>query len=138
MQAEFMTRHGIETGLVKTFCNFYGEGFFVTIGLDAFASTQPNIAATYLLVAEGIDPTQESLFPNPSHRVCARLGGATIGFVADGGFANQLGQADVCVFGDGSMVSAWTLIYMSNHREGYDEIRHKIRSLPLDIPLPLS
>ena len=75
-------------------------------------------------------------YTNPSHNVCKNIGGTTIGFVTSGGFSNHLGQTDICIFGDGSMVSAWSLIYMANHREGYDEIRKMVKATPLDIDIP--
>lgn len=56
--------------------------------------------------------------------------------VDGGGFANRLGQSDICVLGDGSMVSGWSLIYMASHREGYGDIKNKVKANPLNIYTP--
>ena len=105
-------------------------------GLRRFASEEPSIAATYIKILPEIDSHStlwKGSLMNPSYNVCKNLGGTAIAFVASGGFANVLGQTDACVFGDGSMVSAWSLIYMANHREGYDLIKEKVRATPLAI-----
>jgi len=139
MPAEIQTAKGMEQGLTKAFCNYFGEDFFAAVGLETLATDKPNIAATYIQNLLPIDP-QSNLFkgkhPNPSHNVCANLGGTGIGFVASGGFANPQGQSDICVFGDGSMVSGWTLIYIANSRSGYDIIKSAINSKPLSITIP--
>lgn len=139
MQAQFTTSTGEQLGLKKKFCTFRGDNYFASIGLKTFASKNPNLAATYI---QKLKPLRQgsSLFegthPNPSTNVCQNLGGTTITHVTSGGFANDLGQSDICVFGDGSMVSGWTLIYIANHREGYDVMRTMIKSDPLNIMIP--
>lgn len=136
MPAEFSTPSGFVRGQKKLFCNFEVNHGFIVIGLETFASETPSIAATYLktLGPLGDDSSLwEGAYTNPSQNVCKNLGGAAIGFVSDGGFANHLGQSDVCVFGDGSMVSAWSLIYMANHREGYDQIKERVKAEPICI-----
>lgn len=139
MPAEIGTKAGMVKGQSKVFCNFYPEHAFIAIGLETFAAEEPNIAATLMKTMQEIgdsSPLWKGKAANPSNNICKNLGGATIGFIAPGGFTNNLGQTDICVFGDGSMASAWSLVYMANHREGYDEIKDKIKSLPLDIELP--
>lgn len=134
MQAEFSTPHGMVYGLTKQFCEFHVDHGTLSIGLETFASIQPNIAATYAKTLAPLDknsPLWKGDAGNPSFNVCKNLGGASIGSFSSGGFANTLGQSDICVFGDASMISAWTLIYMANHRNGYDEIKNLIRSTPL-------
>ncbi|AHE67874.1 hypothetical protein [Legionella oakridgensis] len=139
MTAEFLTPGRWVQGQSKSFCNFYLENAFVSIGLETFASNKPSIAATYSKRLKEVD-VDSALWKgessNPAHNVCKNLGGANIGFVTDGGFANHLGQSDICVFGDGSMVSGWSLIYMANHREGYDEIKSQVKAEPLNIHIP--
>ena len=134
MQAEFSTPHGMMYGLTKQFCEFHVDHGTLSIGLETFASIQPNIAATYAKTLGPLDknsPLWKGDAGNPSFNVCKNLGGASIGSFSSGGFANASGQSDICVFGDASMISAWTLIYMANHRSGYDEIKNLIRSTPL-------
>jgi hypothetical protein len=46
-----------------------------------------------------------------------------------------LGQDEVCVFGDGSKISIWSLVYASDDPE-YLSMRKAVRSEPLQINLP--
>lgn len=139
MPVEFITPEGSILGNPRSFCNFYLKDAFIAIGLESFSSDKPSIAATYMKkmgeIADNSALWEGSSF-NPSQNVCTHLGGATVGFISDGGFVNSLGQSDVCVFGDGSMVSGWSLIYMANHRDGYDEIKSKVKASPLNITIP--
>lgn len=139
MTAKLATHSGWMTGLTKSFCNFKLPHGFVSIGLETFATEEPNIAATYMKILPEISadsPLWRGSSSIPSYNVCKNLGGAVIGFVTDGGFADDIGQLDMCIFGDDSMVSGWTLIYMANHNEGYEEIKQKVKATPLDIDLP--
>ena len=139
MPAEISTDNGVIKGQSKMFCNFNIDHGFISIGLETFSSNKPSIAATYIKSMDEIandSPLWKGTYANPSANVCKNLGGATIGFVAGGGFANQLGQSDICVFGDGSMVSGWSLIYMAAHREGYDDVKNKVKANPLNIHIP--
>lgn len=139
MPVEIGTQNGMVTGQSKSFCNFNIEHGFVAVGLETFSAVEPSIAATFMKTMGSIAPNSplwKGKYTNPSHNACKNLGGATLGFVASGGFANQLGQSDICVFGDGSMVSGWSLIYMANHAAGYDEIKDKVKAEPLDIDIP--
>lgn len=130
----------MEIGFTKSFCHFTLKNASVLIGLETFASDFPNIAATYMKNLKEITPDSPLWNGNSSNKalnLCKNLGGAEIGFVAGGGgFVDALGESDVCVFGDGSMVSSWSLYYMTSHREGYDAIKDHVKSHPLSIPMP--
>lgn len=123
-------------GFSKKFCTFSKDNGFVAVGLNAFASKVPNIAATLMTQLPPLaddSPLWEGDFFNPSMNVCKNLGGATISEnVVSGGFTNAAGVSDICVFGDTSMVSAWSLIYMANARAQYDEVKNAVASLPID------
>jgi putative hemolysin len=139
MTPEFSTPQGMVTGQPKRFCNFTVDNGFIAIGLETFASDKPSIAATYIKKMRTIksnSPLWKGIYSNPSHNVCKNIGGAAIGFITSGGFANALGQTDICVFGDGSMVSGWSLIYMANHRNGYARVKEQLHAEPLNIPVP--
>lgn len=139
MTAEFSTPTGYVQGQSKIFCNFSVDNGFISIGLETFSADEPSIAATFMKKMRPIkdnSPLWEGKFTNPSHNVCKNIGGAGIGFITSGGFTNPLGQTDICVFGDGSMVSGWSLIYMANHREGYDAVKDQVRAEPMSIPVP--
>ena len=139
MTAEFLTPTGYVQGQSKIFCNFFVDNGFISIGLETFSADEPSIAATFMKKMRPIkndSPLWEGKFTNPAHNVCKNIGGAGIGFVTSGGFTNSLGQTDICVFGDGSMVSAWSLIYIANHRKGYDSVKDQVRAEPMNIPVP--
>ncbi len=139
MPAIFSTQAGQVIGESRSFCNFSVDDGFISIGLETFASEKPSIAATYMKKLAEItanSPLWKGESSNPAHNVCKNLGGAAIGFVTSGGFTDQLGESDICVFGDGSMVSGWSLIYMANHRTGYDNIKNQVKAEPLSIRLP--
>ena len=139
MVAEISTRNGLVKGQSRAFCTFYPDNGFVAVGLETFSDPRPSIAATFMKKMPEIQVGStlwKGSFSNPSHNVCKNVGGSSIGFVANGGFSNSLGQSDICVFGDGSMVSAWSLIYMTNHRDGYDRIKNKVKAVPLSIHIP--
>jgi hypothetical protein len=139
MTAQLMTQHGLINGQKKQFCNFYIDKAFVSIGLETFSSKHPSIAATYIKSLPEISessPLFSGNYPNPSTNVCKNLGGSSITMLINGGFSNQLGQEDVCVFGDGSMVSGWSLIYMANGRDGYNSIKQAVHATPLEINIP--
>jgi putative hemolysin len=130
---------GTSSGWTQLFCTFERDNGFIVIGLETFASSHPNIAATYMKKLPEIDE-KSSLFQggahNPSYNVCQNLGGTAINYKQNGTFrADDGGDSDICVFGDGSMISAWSLIYMANHRQGYDEVKQNARALPLPLTL---
>lgn len=121
-------------GYTKYFCNFRLKDGFVAIGLETFSSKKPSLAATYIKKLGAIDKDSKLLhgtYDNPSLNVCKNIGGAAIEFLLHGGFTNELGQTDICVFGDGSMVSGWSLIYMANHEKIYETIKNKVNAEPL-------
>ena len=141
MPAEFSTYAGRITGQTRMFCEFNVDNGFIAIGLETFASSIPSIAATYIKKLDKISSESrlwKGASSNPAHNVCKNLGGSEIGFVSNGGFTNSLGESDICVFGDGSMVSGWSLIYMANHREGYDAVKNQVKAEPLSINIPSS
>ena len=135
MPVEFKTANGPTIGQSKSFCTFSADNGFIVIGLETFASDKPSIAATYIKTLKEIDSTSslfDGLATNPSYNVCKNLNGTMVGFVVNGSFTNALGASDVCVFGDGSMVSAWSLIYMANHRSGYEAIKQQVKAAPME------
>jgi hypothetical protein len=135
----FSTAQGDVTGFTKPFCTFHVDNGFISIGLETFSSDKPNIAATYMKQLTEItedSPLFKGHSQNPGNNVCLNLGGTTLGSLANGGFTNALGQSDICVFADGSMVSAWSLIYMANHRAGFDAIKNSVHAAPLPINMP--
>lgn len=122
-------------GYSKYFCNFRLKDGFVVIGLETFSSKKPSLAATYIKKLDAIKKDSTLLqgnYDNPSLNFCKNIGGAAIAFLLQGGFTNELGQTDICVFGDGSMVSSWSLIYMANHEEGYEWIKQNVKAQALD------
>lgn len=146
MTAWFETNKGPVAGLTEQFCTFERDNGYIVIGLTAFASEQPNIAATYMKTLPEFKDNSDLMrdksksaskstglgLANPSYAVCRNLGGTAISFKFHGNFRpKQGGDTDICVFGDGSMVSAWSLIYMANHRPGYDEVKGYAKSEPL-------
>jgi putative hemolysin len=137
MDVQFDTRAGRVHGLQHAFCSFQvaASSGYVAIGLQTFAGSKANLAATYaikLLPIEDASPLWHGSYDNPSLNVCKNLGGATL----VGSFTNTSGaEADICVFSDGSMISAWSLIYMANGRAGYDIIKNAFRPEALDMPL---
>lgn len=137
MVAEFQTSGGTQHGFAKRFCTFNYDNGFIAVGLKTFSSKDPNIAASFIKTLPKIEPGSPLLsgkYHNPSMNVCKNLGGSNIGFnMTSGGFANKLGQSDICVFGDGSMVSGWSLIYIANGRNDYYKVRDAIRSEPLKL-----
>lgn len=140
MVAEYGSGDDVQYGFNKKFCTFEIDGGFIAVGLETFSSKKSNIAATYITQLKPLkkySPLWDGKYSNPSLNVCKNLGGAEIAFNAvSGGFTNNLGQSDICVFGDGSMVSAWSLIYMANGRDGYNKVKESIRSEPLNINMP--
>ncbi len=139
MPSQFDTHSGHVYGNQKIFCTFQIDQGFIAIGLASFASKTPNIAATLIKKLPPIPPDSplfNGSYSNPALNFCKNLGGSNIAFFANGGFANELGETDICVFGDGSMVSGWSLIYIANNRPGYDIVREKTRAESLDIDIP--
>ena len=128
--------HGQPIGFRKVICQLKINNDIAQIGINSIESKKPNIAATLAKTLKPID-SQSSLlkgnYSNPSHNLCRNLGGSFIGFSADGVFTNLQGESDMCVFGDGSMISGWTLIHIANERPGYEVLKNTIPSQ--DVPL---
>jgi hypothetical protein len=121
-----------QTGFSKKFCTFEKDRGFIAIGLETYASKKPNVAAT--IISKLPEITQDSplwnrIYANPGYNICKNLGGSAVAYyLIDGGFTGTSGSSDICMFGDGSMVSAWSLIYMVNKREHYNEVKDTINS----------
>ncbi len=130
---------GTTSGWTQSFCSFERDKGFIVIGLETFASPKPNIAATYMKTLPEINeksPLFQGAAHNPSYNVCQNLGGTAINYKQNGSFRADGGdESDICVFGDGSMVSAWSLIYMANHRQGYDEVKNSANADPLPLTI---
>ena len=134
MQAQFDTHNGYVSGVSRDFCKYKNHGNIAYVGLDTL-STAPTLAATYtekLIVDPNNLPT--SPYANPSLNVCQILHGSEISFSSNGGFSDKLGEADICVFGDGSAISAWTMIYVAEGTR--PDVKSVIRSTPLNIDIP--
>lgn len=134
MPMVYSTLSGTFYGIERSFCIFHVDNGMLAIGLSSFSSEKPSIAATYMKILPEIDTSSDlwkGSYTNPSWNVCKNLGGSESGFAVPSSYTDDLGATDICVFGDGSMVSAWTLIYMANHRDGYDAIKAEVRAEPL-------
>jgi hypothetical protein len=139
MEMIYNTSQGSIKGFIKKFCVFTIDNGYAVIGLSSMNSSKPNIAASYVKTLGNINESSPLWLgddSNPSHNVCKNLGGTVSLFAAPGSFTSTLGENDVCVFGDGSMISGWTLIYIANERDGYHLIKDNISSpaLPLFHP----
>jgi hypothetical protein len=63
-----------------------------------------------LKTARAVDPAKVPISGNPATAICRRYGGADSAFVAFNlFFTDAVGASDMCVFGDGSKISAWSL-----------------------------
>jgi hypothetical protein len=138
--AQFDTASGWVDGLSNKFCKFQNaENNLGLIDLQTLSSKKPSIAATYLL--SGLDMVElEKVIPekfegNPGTLFCQALAGSSITRYTSGGFATKEGQDEVCVFGDGSKISIWVLVYTSDDPD-YLSMRKAVRSQPLAINLP--
>ena len=134
--AEYDTYSGFVDGYSKQFCRIEQKGNLGYIGLDTLGSKKPSLAATYAKTIV-LDPTKliKGPFETNSLNLCYALGGSCIVyFLADGGFTDEYGQIDICMFGDGSTVAGWTLAYMG-YKERKD-IKNAIIAAPLSIPIP--
>lgn len=141
MTVEYQDMGGAHVeGFSKEFCNFEIDNGLIAIGLETFSSKEPNIAASLVKLLEPLEensPLWEGSYTNPSLNVCKNLGGSEVVYiVSSGGFADEKGESDVCVFGDGSMISAWSLIYIANGRTGYDKVKKAVNSKPININIP--
>jgi len=130
---------GTAKGLSNTFCTFTSRDHFGMIDLQTLTSKKPSIAATYLL--KGVDVAAlgklipEHFEGNPGTVYCEGLAGSSISRYTSGGFTSPGGQDEVCVFGDGSKISIWVLIYVSDD-PSYLSMRKAVKSQPLNLALP--
>ncbi len=133
---------GIVYGAPKEFCQFNNlrkGGLNEIMGLDAFEATTPNFAETFVKKLK-ILPLQKlptKPFNDPALNVCLELGGSEVEFtIPEGAFVNNMNaQMDMCVFGDGSSISAWSLAYAARFPL-LSKLRNNHNSEPLDISIP--
>jgi hypothetical protein len=137
MTASFDTGSGMVNGNKKKFCRIqdvnYNLGY---IGLDTFGSKVASLAATY---AKSITLSNDKEIKGPFETInlnlCYVLGGGNIVyFLTDGGYTDEYGQADICIFGDNSAVAAWTLYFMTLGARV--DIKNAIVAKPLKINMP--
>lgn len=135
--AAIQTSAGTVSGLKNSFCVFTNGSNLGMVDLQTLASRRPSFAATYILKGLNLKEMPKAPPGNPGTFYCQQLQGTSISRLANGGFVSdrQGGQDEVCVFGDGSMVSIWVLIYLSQD-PNYLSIRKAIRSQPLALSLP--
>ena len=136
MIAYFDTKLGMVKGLQKKFCRILFSGNLGYIGLETLGSDSPSLAGTYSKSLV-IDPSKiiKGPFSNSNLNLCYSLGGGNIVYyLKDGGFTDEYGQIDICIFGDGSSVAAWTLFYMGIGKRL--DIKNAIVGSPLNIALP--
>jgi putative hemolysin len=134
-EAELSTKIGYTKGLQQEFCFIEKDNRSMMIGLKTLGSKRPSIAATYLLRGLDLESLPKSNSPNPATDVCHNIGGSVIAYYTSGGMTNKYGQSGVCVFGDGSQVSTWSIIYITLD-ESYMGLRKSIQSKPLALDLP--
>jgi hypothetical protein len=116
-------------GVVHDFCKIDVNGTQVVIGLENVDPKVPTIAATMLKTARAVDPAKVRTHGNPATAICQGYGGADAAFVAFSLFFTDAGgAADMCVFGDGSKISAWSLAYAGTAQEdaGFQAIRDAV------------
>ena len=120
-------------GLVHDFCKIDVNGTQVVLGLENVNPKVPTIAATMLKTARAVDPAKVQTHGNPATVICSGYGGADAAFVAFSlFFTDAVGASDMCVFGDGSMVSAWSLAYVGSSQEDTDSPFQVVRDAVSD------
>jgi hypothetical protein len=136
MTVQIDTHGGIINGLEKYFCFYETKSHNLAIfGLEALGSKKPNIAATYIKSIKLVNKVDiPGPYGNTNMNLCHQLRGAMITFLASGGF-DKKGQSDMCFFGDGSSISAWTLFYLGVG-DIFQELKSQVKSEPLLIDIP--
>jgi hypothetical protein len=120
-----------QRGLAADFCRVMVGQTIALIGLESVDPRVPTIAATWLKTAKPINTTR---FPfdgvgNPAFKFCTGFGGVQAGVVGRLSFADADGESDMCVFGDGSRASAWTIAYTGwAFAKGADKSFQRIRN----------
>ena len=123
----------VQYGLVHDFCKIDVNGTQVLLGLENVDPKVPTIAATMLKTARAVDPAKLQTHGNPATEICRGYGGADAAFVAFSlFFTDAVGASDMCVFGDGSMVSAWSLAYVGSSQEEADSPFQAVRDAVSD------
>ena len=134
--ALYDTKSGPVEGYTMKFCQIPFFNFNqAIIGLETFASEKPSLVSTYAknLV---ILPNQrvKGPFAHNGANLCYSLGGSSINFYVNGGFFDSLGFWDICMFGDGSHISGWTLLYAALGTRS--DIKDGIKGEVLNINIP--
>jgi len=135
MVATYGSGSTAETGLSKKFCSIVSSsgGNTAQISLEAL-STEANLVTTIALKLILYKSLDTNVILNS---MCSDLHGATISMYSNqGGFVDDKGYSNICVFGDGSAISVWTLYYMA--RGLNDDIKNMLtsRSTPLNVLVP--
>lgn len=137
MKARFDTHTGSVNGYTMDFCRINKDSNLAYVELRTLGSNIPSLAATYVKRIR-LDPDKKIFGPfnNLVLNLCYSLGGANIVYyILDGGFSDpDYGDSGVCVFGDGSAISDWTLFYIGNGLRS--DIKEIIKAEPLKIDLP--
>ena len=122
MKMIYHTSKGYIKRRSEKFCTFNIDKGFIVVGLETFASVILSIAATFIKFMPRLDMDSKLFkgpFNNPLMNFCKNIAGS-----------------NVFIFGDNSMVSSWSLIYIANGRKGYDKVKEATRAEPLPIPIP--
>lgn len=122
-------------GVKTQFCKIVSkdDGNTVYVNLKAL-SKHSNIVtsiANSIQINDPVSPTTVTGY------MCGDLHGANIDmYASQGGFTNDIGYAGICVFGDGSAISIWTLYYIGVGKD--QDIKNLLssRSRPLDFDIP--
>ncbi len=121
------------SGLTNQFCLIENDRNNIgLIDLQTLVSDKPSLAATYVLRGIAMDEIPEM---NRISDFCQFLKGTSISLYTNGGYDTIYGIDEICVFGDGSKISSWVLIYISESST-YLGLRERIKSKPLPIYLP--
>ncbi len=99
-----------------------------------------------IYVAEG-HALPEKPYSNPSINVCSAMGGTAVDYTQNGAYYGIIDKQagteyqDICTFGDGSALSAWSLVYAAYINAGVLDPRHqfifnliKSKHLPIKSP----
>ncbi len=125
--------HQKVSGLTRDFCEFNSN---TIVGLEVLSKSTPTLAATFVQELY-ISPIKPIPAPsgNPAYDVCLELSGTmSINNDATSGYYVPGGQMSMCVFGDGSMLDAQSLLYLASGSE--PDAKALITSTPLPIVIP--
>ncbi len=126
-----------QKGNYEFFCQIKKDSNVGLIGLHSFGSKKFTIASTYAKKHSiASNEKIEGPYYRADYNLCLKLGGSCAGYNYSGGYSDVSGGgvSDMCVFGDGSMISTWTLLYIVTGQR--DDIKNNIRSNTYAIPIP--